>query len=424
MDIKFLRKQQGTDREEGCSDWESLRTASEIYDARALIARIRSFLSEKKLKYQVTRFSPSQDEGEIERDVSKLSVGLLEGVPVEVEGQGNILAVIPTALGLRLDDLTTLFAPRQVRFLTPGEIGERFSIEHSTDVVPPLGDLFGLQSFLSPLIEQVQTVGFFVDSEKTLITLDAAEFRRSIANASASQIPTRAKYRVIPTEGRKTFKRCILGVSLEKANFYAAKLIPMTDWIRRHYEDCDVMLGDSLHRITLQLNSSMHEDEAIARSKWLANDFVYSNLPIFNPAESSCRFNFVFCSEIQKWPEYHAYYDQLRRLFGANEALRKSVEDFASIYLGRTPDRKHSGNAVDLSSTYLLEELAVICCLAQTSPCAFVYPGSLTILQEIAEGKHPYLPSGLRHIDYVALQLKRRNWFHGREGAAGRAIAG
>jgi tRNA-dependent cyclodipeptide synthase len=390
-----------------------LRITSENFDADNLVPLIRCFFGESNIRYQVTRFSPSHDHEEIERELSKLGMGLLEGTPAEVEGRGVVLAIIPAALGLHLDDLSKLFAPRQVRFLTPGEINQRFSIEPSANVVPPLGGLFGLESFLSPLIEQHRTVGFFIDSAKTLITLDASEFRRSISNVSAIEVPTRPKYRVIPTEGRKAFKRCILGVSLESADFYAAKLVAITNWIRRHFEACDVMLGDSLHRITLRLNSSTDENEALERSKWLARDFIYSSNSIFNPEESAYQFNFVYCSGVQNTSEYKSYYNQLRALFVAKKEFKKSVDDFASYYLSRNPGRVHSDAAVDLSSTYLLEELAVICCLAQASPCTFVYPGSLAILQEIADGMHPYLPPSLLQIDSVRLQLKRRNWFHG-----------
>jgi hypothetical protein len=154
---------------------------------------------------------------------------LLEGIPVEVSGYGPILAIIPAALGLHLDDLSKLFTPRQVRFLTPSEINQRLLFKSSTNIIPPCGDLFGLESFLSLLIEQQHTVCFFVDFGKTLVTLEASEFRRSVSNASAIAIPTRPKYRVIPSKERKAFNRCILGVSLESAEFYAPKLIPMTD---------------------------------------------------------------------------------------------------------------------------------------------------------------------------------------------------
>jgi tRNA-dependent cyclodipeptide synthase len=384
-------------------------TASRNFEADGLLPRVLSFLDERKIKYQVTRFSPSHDQAEIERELARLGMGLLQGIPAEVPGKGLILAVIPAARRLCPDDLSKLFAQTQVRLLSPGEISRRLSFVHSTDVVPPLGDLFGLQCLLSPLVEQNHTVGFFADAGNTLITLEASEFRRAgSADASAMPIPTRSKYRAYATPGRKAFKRCILGVSLEGPEFYSAKLVAITDWIRQHHGDCDVMMGDGMYRITLQLNSSALEDEALERSKWLARDFVYSNLSVFNPRESSYRFNFVFCSEIQKTAGYRGYYDELCNLFRTNEGFQKSVDDFASYYLSRSPVREHSDAAAELSRTYLLEELAVICCLAEDSPCTFVHPKSLTILAEIAEGKHPYLPPALQQIDYVELKLKRR----------------
>jgi tRNA-dependent cyclodipeptide synthase len=372
------------------------------------LPRVLSFLNEKNIKYRVSYFSPSFAETEIERELTRLGMGLLEGVPVEVSGQGLILAIIPSTLALHLSGLSNLFAPSQVRLLTSGEICQRFSIKHLTDILPPVGGLYGLESFLSPLIEQHHTVGFFVDSRNTLITLEASEFRRIVSNASAMQIPTRSKYRAYATPGRKAFKRCILGVSLESEEFYATKLITITDWIRRHYADCEVMLGDGLHRITLQLDSSVGENEALERSKWLARDFAYSNLSIFNLRESDCRFDFVFCSEIQNTHDYRNYYGQLRDVFRDDKEFQNSVEVFSVEFLRRKTYRQHSDKHLELSCQYLLEELAVICCLAQASPCTFVYPGSLTILEEIAGGKHPSVPACLLQIDYVELKLKGR----------------
>lgn len=374
-----------------------------------LLPRILSFLNERNIKYRVCQFSPSCTEQEIDREVSRLGMGLLEGHPVELSGQGSILAIIPSSVALHLNELSNLLAPDEARLWSPDEACERLSLVHPTNIIPPLGDLFGLQSFLSPLIEQHHAVGFFVDAAKTLITLEASEFRRSVTSASAIPVPTRSRYRAYASPGRKATTHCILGVSLESAEFHATKLITITDWIRRHYPNCAVMLGDGLHRITLQLDSAVGENEALERSKWLARDFVYSNLSVFNLRESDCRFDFVFCSEIQKTIEYSNYYSQLLALFCADKEFKNSVEAFSSEFLSRKPHRlEHSQKHVELSCRYLLEELAVICCLAQDSPCTFVYPGSLTILEEIAGGKHPFVPAPLLDIDYVELKLKSR----------------
>jgi len=169
------------------------------------------------------------------------------------------------------------------------------------------------------------------------------------------------------------------------------------------------MLGDGLHRITLQLDSDASESEALEHSKWLARDFVYSQLSVFGLAQSSCTFDFVFCSEIQRTDLYLNYYRELSALFKANNDFQNSFRAFSAEFLRRKPQRQeYPESHVEMSCRYLLEELAVICCLAQDRSCTFVYPGSLTILEEIAEGKHPYVPKCLMQIDYVELKLKSR----------------
>src|SRR4029077_19335301 len=131
------------------------------------LTRVRSFLNEKNAKYEVCDFSPFHTEEEIERTISRLGMGLLEAVPLHIEGEGLILAILPSSLAIDLIEFSKLLAPRQVRPLSPDEIRQRLSLGESTNVIPPLGGLFGLESFLSPLIEQQRMVGFFIDSTKT-----------------------------------------------------------------------------------------------------------------------------------------------------------------------------------------------------------------------------------------------------------------
>lgn len=373
---------------------------------------VLSFLDKHKVKYKVCHFSPSFTEEEIEHEISRLGMGLVEAVPVEVSGQGLILAIIPSCLALHIPEFSKLLAPRPIRPLEIDEFRQRFSLNSHNHIVPPLGDLFGLPSFLSPLIELDHKVGFFVETRKTLVALEASEFRRALCQASTATtttpIPTRPKYRAYASTGRKANQNCILGVSLESPDFHTSKLITITDWIRNHYAECVVMLGDGLHRITLQLDSNASENEALEHSKWLAQDFVYSHLSVFRLRESNCRFDFVFCSEIQRTSCYRKYYSELCALYKENQELQNSFKTFSSEFLRRKPQRQeHAANHMEMSCRYLLEELAVISCLSEDSPCTFVYPGSLTILAEIAEGQHPCVPECLRSIDYVELKLKR-----------------
>jgi tRNA-dependent cyclodipeptide synthase len=291
----------------------------------------------------------------------------------------------------------------------PAEMRARFPSIQPENTIPPLCGLFGLESFLSPLVEKLHTVGFFAGSRHTLITLDASDFRRTLCNASPILVPTRIKYRAYASPGRKPNDVCILGVSLESADFHTTKLITITEWICNHYSSCVVMLGDGLYRITLQLDSDLPENEALEHSKWLARDFVHSQLPVFILKKSGCRFDFKFASEIQSTDCYSRYYSQMYSLFRNNEQFRDSCSAFARQFLQRKPQRQKNAKHVEMSCRYLLEELAVICCLAHDSPCSFIYPGSLSILEEIADGKHPEVPRSLLNIDYVKLKLKTRH---------------
>jgi tRNA-dependent cyclodipeptide synthase len=374
------------------------------------LIEVLSFLDGKQIKYKVSHLSPSCTREEIERELSRLGMGLLQAVPIDLAGQGLVLAIIPSSLALDSAEFSKSLPLGRVRPLAPDEIRQRFALDLSANIIPPLGALFGINTSLSPLIEQHRTVGFLVESGNTLITLEISEFRKTIINSSATPIPTRPKYRAYSSPGRKANQRCILGVSLESADFQTTKLITITDWIRNQYADCVVMLGDGLHRITVQLESDASESEALEYSKWLARDFVYSQLSVFRFRQSRCRFNFVFCSEIQNTGPYRDYYKQLFDLFTDNKEFQNSVTDFSSEFLRRRPQRQeHLEGNMRMSCRYILEELAVICCLAQEAPCTFVYPGSLSILQEIANGEHPSVPAYLLQVDYVELKLKSRD---------------
>jgi hypothetical protein len=233
----------------------------EEHTAAMALTEVLSFLDISRITYKVHLFSPSYTEERLEEEISRLGLGLLEAVILEIEGNGSILAITPASLTLHFDEFSKLLAPRVIRTRAASEIRPPVSI------VPPLCGLLGLENFLSPLIEKDHMIGFFVGSRLTLITLEASEFRRTLRKISAIPVPTRPKYRAYATPGRKTNEACILGVSLESTDCYTPKLITITDWIRKHYSRCLVMLGDGLHRITLQLDSDTTESEALEQSK-------------------------------------------------------------------------------------------------------------------------------------------------------------
>ena len=163
-------------------------------------------------------------------------------------------------------------------------------------------------------------------------------------------------------------------MSLESPAFRTAKLVTITEWVRNRYSRCTAMLGDGLYRLTLQLESDSPENEALEYSKWLARDYVQTQWPVFHMRESKCQFDFKFCSDVLTNDLcYPAYYAQVCSLFSAKDAtFQESCKAFARDFIRRKPDRENDTEKhIDLSIRYLLEELAVISCLAEEGPCTF-----------------------------------------------------
>jgi len=366
-------------------------------------------LDSGNIRYKLCLFSPHCAKEEFDRETSRFGLGLLEAVPVDVPGRGIVLAIIPSSLAVQMEDLARLLGVRAVRALEPAEVRERFMVDRAK-AIPPVYGLAGFETFVSPLVWRQRMVAFAVDST-TMVTMEASEFRRTLGNASAIPVPTRLRYRAYATPGRKQNEHCILGVSLESPDFHTPKLVTMTEWIRNHFRHCTAMVGDGLYRISLQMDSNSRENDALEYSRWIARDFVHSQWPVFTFRESDCHFDVRFCADVLTSDScYPAYYAQVNSLFATDKAFHESCTAFAYDFLRRRPERQdNTEKNIDQSCRYLLEELAIISCLAQDGPCSFVYPGSLTILGEIAHGQHPGLPAPLLNIDYVELKLKHRD---------------
>ena len=56
------------------------------------------------------------------------------------------------------------------------------------------------------------------------------------------------------------------------------------------------------------------------------------------------------------------------------------------------------------STEYLLDELALFCCLSKMNKKVFLYPGTMEIFHEMSNGEHPGIPNELKEI--ISVQLK------------------
>lgn len=234
--------------------------------------------------------------------------------------------------------------------------------------------------------------------------------------ASAGR-PTRYRAkidRVSPLTRRSTFEQldtCFLGVSLENSNFIRPKLHGILEWIARRFQHCTVLIGDSIHRITLETTRGLGADAALAEGLRLGATFLEEERDVFAEFAAHTQFSFVRCSEVQAQPQYAAYHGALVELYQREAAFRASVESF-----GREYHNKHSAERgpaerawlVQRSSAYFLEEFAIFACLRRLGIEVMVYPGSFSTLAEIAAGDHPGAPRELHDLVVVSLHLRGR----------------
>jgi len=185
----------------------------------------------------------------------------------------------------------------------------------------------------------------------------------------------------------------------------------MAQWISRRFPRCTVLVGDSIHRITLESTRGLRPPEALAEGLRLGREFIDDQAQIFHEFQERTDFTFINCSEVQTWDSYQSYHRMLRDYFSQDARFRSSLEAF-----GRGYHSKNSGGAseaelerrIQRSLGYFLEEFAIFCCLKDRGLPVMLYPGSFGTLSEIAAGDHEGAPKQLRDLIVVSLQLRGR----------------
>lgn len=204
---------------------------------------------------------------------------------------------------------------------------------------------------------------------------------------------------------------CFLGVSLENAHFTRPKLEAMLEWIAKRFRRCTLLVGDSIHRITLESTRGFRPETALREALALGDRFIALNDDLVAAFRDRILFRYETCGAVQRSPDYARYHSELRRQYATDEAFRVSVQSFARQYHRRTWDLLDEETRVrrlDRSCDYFLEEFAVFACLRRRGLGVMVYPGAFSTLEEIARGFHPNACAELHGLTIVSLQIKRR----------------
>ncbi|MDC9607173.1 tRNA-dependent cyclodipeptide synthase [Xenorhabdus griffiniae] len=219
---------------------------------------------------------------------------------------------------------------------------------------------------------------------------------------------------VFPERKRNSFEyedECFLGVSLENKNFNSERFISMIEWVNRRFSKCKILIGDSIHRITLETIYGYQPDEAFSKAIIIGKEFINKAETQLMDVNYRTEFSFITCSEIQSTKLYKNYNIKLVDFFSSSKNFKESIESFGKKYHKNKWDglsEYEKKYRLNKSSQYFLEEFSIFACLVKNGSKVMVYPGTFSSLAEIAEGKHKGIIQELEDLTVVSLNIKRR----------------
>jgi tRNA-dependent cyclodipeptide synthase len=208
-------------------------------------------------------------------------------------------------------------------------------------------------------------------------------------------------------------EKCYLGISLENPLFAGDSLRAMLMWATDKFGQCLVMVGDYLARFDEQIITGSDENQAGQLAIKKGDLFISQTKDIFSglPAKRVI---------LTRWEE-HLQAEEFKRskkilddIFKSDEDFRKSVEHDALSFVER--QKKHNQHlaleadaALQFCCRYIMEEVAVFSSLSEQGWTVELYPGSeLRVLAEVAKGRYPRVPKGLKDRISVELKISRR----------------
>ena len=379
-----------------------------------IIQQIYTLLDEKNIRYLSISHSDAYSKNEIAINDYNLGNELVDSVLIKINNKETVMLVVPSTRKISLISLQKEFNNTNIDFIGKKEMAKLFP-EFEAGTMPPFGCLYDMPIYCVAEIQKMQEVTFYTGTSSHRIRLKIEDFFNVIQSKAYINATTTSRYRaetqaVVPLDKKQSFGsygHCILGFSLQNKNFSTAKLVGMLDWVGRYFKNCTLLIGDGIHRHTLEIqgiDANYSYDKALR----LGLEVIETNKPVIQAHRESCNITIVLCSEIQKTKSYQQHYQSLTKLFNDSVAFADCLRDFANTFVDRRNLTIEEINInIEKSCLYLLEELAVFTTLSEQGCKVFVYPGALRALTEIAEGLHLDAPKALKELICVELKIKR-----------------
>ena len=278
--------------------------------------------------------------------------------------------------------------------------------------------IFQEQLISSPVVEEeLISVHDAIDSQKggDSSTLAILPFKMVAAFDAASATEAEAVFRQANLGSRNFIakhkesfpatlditseSKCVLALSMGSKHTQGARLDSMLQWISKNFDECTLMAGDYICRLTLQLlDETLTDEEAEAKAVEAIREYQESISPIIAQYSNVCKFHWRPLSQIamQYKSDFETLYASMSRLYRQESAFRASVRDFMTTYLERVEQDVNDERCQTIALAYLLEECAIFAAMAEHEDTQnFVYSGKIGVMIDLIEGKFKGSPASL-----------------------------
>ena len=209
-----------------------------------------------------------------------------------------------------------------------------------------------------------------------------------------------------------SYRHCYIGISIDNPDFYGRSLEALLRWAAENYEQCLIVVGDYLRRFNEQIFSGSTGNIAEEVSFQAGDNYLEQTKEIFSQFNGQ-KIKLIRWKDCLEKEGYKKARKILDNLYTLDESFRAAVQKDAFSFIKRQNRKKQDlavtmEEAIDISSQYLLEEVAVFSVLAEEGWNIEVYPGpELGVLVEIAQGNFKDIPAGLKKRINIELQVTK-----------------
>ena len=226
------------------------------------------------------------------------------------------------------------------------------------------------------------------------------------------------RVRIVKTTPKATaeqlfsYKRCYMGISLDNPDFYGKSLEALLLWVTANYEQCLVVIGDYLRRYNEQLFSGK-SGEAEEKASLEAGEIFLKKTGEILRKYTEPKVKIIKWKDCIATEQYKNAKELLDKLYQSDESFRSSIQKDAFLFINRQKRKKQNPQvtmeeAIEISSRYLLEEVAAFSSFAELGWNIEVYPGpELGVLVDIAKGNFGKIPDGLKNRINIELQVDK-----------------